>query len=64
MRIEDSLRLPRMLKIKEAAEETGLSYHFIRKLCLTGALPHVKVGNRYFINADSLAAFLKSGDAC
>ena len=47
-----------MLKIREAAAETGLSYHFIRSLCLSGALAHIKVGNRYFVNAASLEAFL------
>ena len=51
-------KLPRMLKIREAAAETGLSYHFIRSLCLSGALAHIKVGNRYFINAASLESFL------
>lgn len=51
-------KLPRMLKIREAAAETGLSYHFIRSLCLSGALAHIKVGNRYFVNAASLEAFL------
>lgn len=50
--------MPRMLKIKEAAELTGLSYHFLRQLCLEGKVFHVKAGNRYFINADSLAAYL------
>ena len=34
--IEEEKQIPEMLTIKEAAGRTGLSYDFIRKLCLQG----------------------------
>lgn len=53
--------MPRMLKLREAAEETGLSYNFLRQLCLQEKIFYIKAGNRYLINANSLEVFLNGG---
>lgn len=55
-------KLPRMIKLKQATEETGLSYHYLRKLCINGTLLHVRSGRCYYINADSLYDFLNDGN--
>lgn len=47
-----------MLKLREAAEVTGLSYHFLRQLCLQNKVFHIKAGNRYLINSESLMAYI------
>lgn len=50
--------IPRMLKLKDASQETGLSYNFLRQLCLTNQIVFVRAGNKYFINMDKLIDFL------
>ena len=50
--------LPQMLTIKEAATESGLSYCYLRNLCLEGSVYCVRAGKKWFINKDSLAAYL------
>lgn len=53
--------MPRMLPIKQAAVETGLSYNFIRQLCLQKKIVFVRSGNKYFVNMDKFAEYLDSG---
>lgn len=50
--------MPKMLTLKQAAVETGLSYHFLRKLCINKKVYHIRSGNRYYINAESLEKYL------
>ena len=50
--------MPRMLTIKEAAQETGLSYNCLRQWCLSGTITHVKAGSKFLINMDKLKDFL------
>ena len=52
------MALPKMLTIKEAATESGLSYCHLRNLCLQGSVYCVRSGVKWLINADSLAAYL------
>ena len=47
-----------MITIKEAAARTGLSYDYIRKLCLQGKIVFRKVGNKRLINMGKLAEYL------
>jgi len=47
-----------MVTIKEAAENTGLSYYYIRKLCLEKKVVHIMVGRKVLINQEKLVAFL------
>ena len=53
--------VPRMLTIREAAKEVGLSYNYIRSLCLSGRIVSIRVGNRIMVNREKLIAFLNSG---
>lgn len=50
--------MPRMITLKQAATETGLSYDCLRKLCLTGKLVHIRAGTKYLINAEKLTEYL------
>jgi len=51
-----------MLTIKEAAERVpGLSKWRIRKMCLSGELPHMKAGKKYLINEQVLVSYLTKG---
>ena len=50
--------IPRMIPIKTAATESGLSYDAIRKLCLKKEIRFIRSGTKYLINADSFAAYL------
>jgi excisionase family DNA binding protein len=58
MVIKNGVECPRMVTINEAAELTGVSYNFIRKLCLTKQIVFVKTGCKYLINLEKFAAFL------
>lgn len=49
---------PRMLTIKQTAEETNLSYGFIRNLCLQNKIVFIKTGNKYLINMDKFIDYL------
>lgn len=44
----------RMVKLREASEETGLSYYYLRKACLEGKIAHIRAGNKFMINMDWL----------
>lgn len=54
--------MPVMLTIKQAAVETGLSYNFLRQLCLQNKIVFVKSGNKYFINSEKLTEYLNAGE--
>ena len=53
--------MPTMLTIKKAAEQTGLSYEFIRQLCIQKKIVFVRSGTKYFVNMEKFAEFLDSG---
>ena len=56
--------MPKMMTISQAAQETGLSYHCIRHLILSGQFRgYIKSGNKYFINQDQFRDFLNGGAA-
>ncbi len=52
------MTIPTMVTIKEAAEKTGLSYYFIRKLCLEKKVVHIMAGRKVLINQEKLINFL------
>ena len=54
--------VPTMWGLKEAAENTGLSYDYVRKLCIQKKIPAVKAGCRYLINGDKLLEYLNQGE--
>lgn len=49
---------PEMISIKEASSRTGLSYEFIRALCIKGKIVHIKNGVKYLINYGKLCQYL------
>lgn len=50
--------MPTMVTIKEASSQAGVSYDFVRKLCLQKKIVFVKAGNKYLINLEKFIAFL------
>lgn len=50
--------LSRMLSLKQASAETGLSYYCLRNLCLENKVAHITSGTKYLINADRLEEYL------
>lgn len=51
-------KLPHYIKLQQAADQTGLSYYFIRQLVIDDKVQHIKSGVKYLINEDSLAEYL------
>ena len=56
------MTFPIMLTLRQAAEETGLSYDYLRKLCLRGKIVFVRAGSKYLINAEKLKEYLNAGE--
>lgn len=55
--------IPTMLPIREAAQQTGLSYDYIRKLCLRRKIVYIRCGAKYLVNFNKLLDYLNTGDA-
>ena len=60
--IEKAMSIPTMYTIDAARKATGLSYDYIRKLCLSNKIVYVRAGNKYLINMEKLIDFLNSGE--
>ena len=54
--------IPEMIGLKEAARRTGLSYGFLRRLCLSGQIVHIRCGAKFLINWQRLCDYLNRGD--
>ena len=54
--------VPIMLTIKETSEKTGLSYDYIRKLCLQRKIVFIRAGAKYLVNYSKFIDFLNRGD--
>lgn len=53
--------MPRMLKLRDAAAETGLTYSCLRRWILSGQFTYyVKAGSKYLVNMERLAEFLNT----
>ena len=50
--------MPRMAKLREAAEVTPFSYYALRKLCLENRVAHLRCAGAIYINMDSLAKLM------
>lgn len=61
--MNETIRFPCMLTIREAARQAGLTEYLVRQLCRAGRVRYVVTGHRWLINADSLAAYLNAGDS-
>lgn len=57
------MTIPTMVTIKEASGQTGLSYDYIRKLCLQRKIVYIRAGCKYLINLEKLVDFLNTGEA-
>ncbi len=54
--------VPRMLTIREASRETGLSYNLIRSLCQSGRIVSIRAGNRILVNREKLIDYLNHSE--
>lgn len=57
------LKIPTMVTLAEASKQTGLSYDYLRKLCLMGQITHIRAGKKYLINLEKLVDYLNGGTA-
>lgn len=60
--ISKPYEIPEMLTIRETAARTGLSYDYLRKLCLQKRIVFIRSGVKYLINYSKLVEFLNRGD--
>ncbi len=51
-------KLPVMITIRQASDETGLPDYLLRRLCITGRIKAIKSGKKYWLNKDSLCKLL------
>lgn len=54
--------VPTMLTLQEASSRTGVSYDWLRKLCIQGKIVHIRCGNKYLVNLEKLVDYLNTGD--
>lgn len=53
--------MPRMMTLREAAAETGLTYSCLRRWILEGKFSfYVRAGSKYLVNMEKLAEFLNA----
>lgn len=52
--MDEAVRTPRYLKIKDACRATGLSQYYLRKGCIEGTVPHVRSGRVYYVDVYAL----------
>lgn len=60
--MSEAKALPKMCRIKEAAELSGISQYRLRELCKQKKIVCIRTGNRFLINMDRLADFLNEGE--
>lgn len=54
---------PQMISIQQAASSTGLPVHLLRTLIRAHKIAYIRSGSKKFwINAESLRAYLAAGD--
>ncbi|EOS44289.1 excisionase family DNA binding domain-containing protein [Lachnospiraceae bacterium A2] len=52
----------KMVTLKEASSRTGVSYDWLRKMCINGKIAHIRAGNKYLLNWDRLVDYLNTGE--
>ena len=55
---KNGIECPTMCTLNKTAELTGVSYSYIRGLCLTKQIVFVKTGCKYLINLEKFVEFL------
>ena len=56
-------KIQAMVTIREVANQTGLSYDYIRKICIQDKIVYVKAGAKRLVNLDILRRHLNRGEA-
>lgn len=56
--VEEEQKIPTMKTLPQAAEETGLPYDLLRRLCLQGKIVHIRAGKKFLVNMEKLADYL------
>ena len=56
-------KIPAMVTVWEVANQTGLSYDYIRKICIQDKIVYVKAGAKRLVNLDILRRHLNRGEA-
>ncbi len=56
-----SIKIPEMLTLSELSRRSGLSYDYLRNLCIQNKITHIRCGRKYLVNADRFIDFL-NGD--
>jgi excisionase family DNA binding protein len=51
--------MSKRMQLKEAAEELGMSQHYLRTEMIAGRIPHLRAGNRYILDIEQVEEFLK-----
>lgn len=54
--------IPEMVTINECSVRTGVSYDWIRKMCIQGRIVHIRCGTKYLINFGKFLDYLNTGD--
>lgn len=54
--------MPTMKTIRRAAEETGLSYEYVRQLIRERKIVYVKAGVKFLVNMEKLKEYLNQGE--
>ncbi|WP_243237923.1 excisionase family DNA-binding protein [Roseburia zhanii] len=52
-----------MVSIKEASQRSGISYDFIRKMCINKQISYVRAGSKYLVNWRLFQEYLNKGAA-
>lgn len=52
--MDKTVKIPRMVTIREAAQATSISEYAIRKMCRDNSIVHIRAGVKYLVNFDRL----------
>jgi excisionase family DNA binding protein len=52
--------MSKRLLLNQAAQELGLTSHYLRNEIKAGRLPYLRAGNRYIIDVEQVEEFLKN----
>lgn len=59
--MENTIKIPQMLTIRETAELFNLPIHFVRQKVGSGEVVSVRAGRKFLVNAESVSEFLRTG---
>lgn len=59
--IDEERTVPKMVTIRQLAEQTGISEYAIRRMCKNNEITFIKTGTKYLVNFNLFIDFLNSG---